>query len=56
MSRHPTLALTCLMAGQANPAARDQRGDDHLAADDLRVSVGQGVNGGRKANRGREAV
>ncbi len=56
MSRHPTLALTRLLADQAIPAARDQRGDGLLAADDLRVSSGQWVNGGRKANRGREAI
>lgn len=56
MSRHPTLALTRLAAGQANPAARDQRGDGLLAASDLRVTSGQRVNGGRKANRGREAI
>lgn len=53
-ARHP-LVLACGNAGQANPTARAQRGKGCPASSGFIAGIGRVVDGGRKANLGREA-
>ena len=53
-ARHP-LVLASGNAGQANPTARAQRGKGCPASSGFIAGIGRAVDGGRKANLGREA-
>ncbi len=54
VARHP-LVLARSNACQANPTARAQRGKGCPARQGLAATAGRVVDGGRKANPGREA-
>ena len=55
MTARHTLALAHGNVGQVNPTARAQRGKGGPARTGLTASAGLAVDGGRKANPGREA-
>lgn len=52
---HHPLVLAGGNAGRANPTARAQRGKGSSASTGLAAGHGRVVDGGRKANLGREA-
>ena len=55
MTARHTLVLARGNAGRANPTARARRGKGCPASTGLTAGVGRVVDGGRKANLGREA-